>query len=125
MRAATLALALSTVPCLIAAPADTALVGTWRITGPTPAKGHPAEVGELKLDGAGNYQWSEKRQLVGLGLLQPHHPSSGPRAGQDCWLFGKGKADAYLFRDGAKLEIYDAASNTLIGVGTRTGARRK
>lgn len=78
MRATTLALALSTVPCLMAAPADSALSGTWRITNAAPTKGKLPELGELKVDAGGNYQWSENRQLAGLGMLQPHRPASGP-----------------------------------------------
>lgn len=125
MRATTLALALSTVPCLMAASADSALSGTWRITNAAPTKGKLPELGELKVDAGGNYQWSENRQLAGLGVLQPHRPASGPRAGQDCWLFHRGKGDYYAFRDGDALEVYDAASNTLIGNGKKVGAKRK
>lgn len=125
MRAATLALALTAVPCLMAAPADSALTGVWRIAATAPAKGRPAELGELKVDAGGNFQWSENRQLAGLGALQPHRPATGPRAGQDCWLFHRGKGDYYAFRDGDTLEVYDAASNTLIGKGSKTGSRRR
>ena len=124
-----LALALSAAPALIAAPADTALTGTWHITGPIPGKGRPADLGDLKVDATGTYQWSENQHLAGLGTLQPHQPSGGARAGQGCWLFHRGKGDLYAFRDGEVMDIYDAASNTLIGKGSRpgskTGAKRR
>ncbi len=125
MRLATLALALTAVPCLMAAPADSALTGTWRVAAAAPAKGRAADLGELKVDAGGNYQWSENRQLAGLGALTAHRPSGGPRAGQDCWLFHRGKGDYYAFRDGEALEVYDAASNTLLGTGKKTAVKRR
>lgn len=121
-----LALAMSTVPTLeAAAPADAALTGTWRVTAVANAKGRAGDLGELKVDAGGGYQWSENRQLAGLGPIQPFRPSGGVRAGQDCWLFHRGKGDLYAFRDGNALEVYDAASNTLVGKGTKGGAKRK
>ena len=124
-----LAMALSTVPSLLAispttAPADAALAGTWRIVSAPGAKARPADLGELRVDAAGGYQWSENKQLAGLGPLQDFRPSGGIRAGQDCWLFHRGKGDLYAFREGNALEVYDAASNTLIGKGSKTGAKR-
>jgi hypothetical protein len=121
------ALALSTVPALLlAAPAEAPLTGTWRVSAaPGPrVKGRSADLGELKVDATGSYQWSENKQLAGLGPLQAFRPSGGVRAGQDCWLFHRGKGDLYAFRDGNALEVYDAASNTLVGKGTKTGAKR-
>ncbi|HZU53268.1 MAG TPA: hypothetical protein VFF77_05205, partial [Holophagaceae bacterium] len=98
--------------------------GTWRVASST-AKGRAADMGELKVDAAGSYQWSENRQLAGLGPLQPYRPTGGARAGQDCWLFHRGKGDLYAFRDGNALEVYDAASNTLVGKGSKAGAKRR
>ena len=126
MRAISLALALSTVPALVAAtPADMAMTGSWRVSALSLGKTRAAEMGELKVDAPGAYQWIENRQLAGLGTLQPHKPSSGARAGQDCWLFHRGKVDLYAFRDGDALEIYDAASNTEVGKGAKTGSKRR
>ena len=121
-----LALALSTVPSLLAAaPADAVLTGTWRVVSVPGAKGgRPADLGELRVDAAGGYQWSENKQLAGLGPLQAFRPSGGIRAGQDCWLFHRGKGDLYAFRDGNTLEVFDAASNNLVGKGSKTGAKR-
>jgi hypothetical protein len=119
-----LALALSTVPSLLAAvPADAALTGTWRIVSAPGAKGRPADLGELKVDPAGSYQWSENKQLAGLGALQAYRPSGGVRAGQDCWLFHRGKGDLYAFREGNALEVYDSASNNLVGKGSKAGTK--
>lgn len=119
-----LAMAMAAIPSLqAAAPADAALTGTWRVASST-AKGRAADMGELKVDAAGSYQWSENRQLAGLGPLQPYRPTGGARAGQDCWLFHRGKGDLYAFRDGNALEVYDAASNTLVGKGSKAGAKR-
>ncbi|HET6329677.1 MAG TPA: hypothetical protein VFF76_02725 [Holophagaceae bacterium] len=125
-----LALALSTAPSLLAvsptaAPADAVLTGIWRVVAAPGAKGRPADLGELKVDGAGSYQWSENRQLAGLGSLQAYRPSGGIRAGQDCWLFHRGKGDLYAFREGNALEVYDTASNTLVGKGSKTGAKSR
>ncbi|HTL98081.1 MAG TPA: hypothetical protein VL181_04685 [Holophagaceae bacterium] len=119
-----LALALST-PALQAAPADAGLTGTWHIASLSAAKGHGDDMGDLRVDAAGGYQWSEKRQLAGLGSLLAHRPSGGARAGQDCWRLQRGKGDLYIYRDGASLEVYDAASNTLVGKGTKTGSKRR
>ena len=119
-----LAMALSTVPSLLAAtPADAALTGTWRIASTPGAKGRSAEMGELKVDAGGSYQWSENKQLAGLGPLQAFRPTGGVRAGQDCWLFHRGKGDLYAFREGNALEVFDAASNNMVGKGTKTGKK--
>jgi hypothetical protein len=125
MRVLPLVLALSAVPLLAQSGAASAPSGVWRILAPAPAKGRPAEVGELKVDGAGNYQWSENKQLAGLGALAPHRPNGGARSGEACWKFHRGKGDLYVFQDGDALEVYDAASNTLIGKGTKNGAKRR
>ena len=119
-----LALALSS-PALLAAPADAALTGTWHITSLSTAKGRGNDMGDLKVDATGGYQWSEKHELAGLGSLQAHRPTGGARAGQDCWRLQRGKGDLYLYLDGAALEVYDAASNTLIGKGTKAAAKRR
>jgi len=77
------------------------------------------------VDPGGGFQWSENHQLAGLGTLMAHRPTGGARAGQDCWLLQRGKGDLYIYRDGTALEVYDAASNTLVGKGTKTSSKRK
>jgi hypothetical protein len=118
---------MAAIPSLqAAASADAPLMGIWRVTASADAKGakgRTADLGELKVDAAGSYQWSERQQLAGLGLLQAYRPTGGVRAGQDCWLFHRGKGDLYAFREGTALEIYDAASNNLVGKGTKNGAK--
>ena len=121
-----LALALALPASLLAAPqANHAMAGAWHISGPSTGKGHGADMGDLKVDPGGSYQWLEKGHLAGLGALKPHHPSGGARAGQDCWLVQRGKGDLYFFQDGNGVEVYDAASNTLVGTGAKTGAKHK
>lgn len=125
------ALALSAVPALLAAapptstPAATPLAGTWRLSGLPGAKGRPPELGELRVDATGSYQWTENKQLAGLGALEARQPTSGARAGHDCWRFHRGKGDLYLFLDGDTLEVYDAASNLLIGKGVKAPAAKR
>lgn len=106
-------------------PAQSALAGDWKIHGPAPARGRAPELGELKVDGAGNFQWLEQGRLQGLGQLQPLRPSGGARAGQDCWRVQRGKGDLYVFLEGATLEVYDAASHTQVGTAAKSGARRR
>ena len=125
MRALPLVLALSAVPAFAQSAAPSAPAGVWRISAIAPAKGRPAELGELKVDTTGNYQWSENKQLAGLGALAVHRPSGGARSGEACWSFHRGKGDFYVFQDGDALEVYDAASNTLIGKGAKSGSKRR
>ena len=121
-----LALALALPLSIHAAPpAAHALSGDWRITGPSVGKAKGADMGELRVDPSGSYQWLEKGHLAGLGALKPHRPSGGARSGQDCWLVQRGKGDLYFFQDGTGVEVYDAASNTLVGTGAKSGAKRK
>ncbi|MBS1766495.1 MAG: hypothetical protein JST05_03705 [Acidobacteria bacterium] len=125
MRALPLVLALSAVPAVAQSAAPSAPVGTWRVMAPTATKGRTPEIGELKVDAAGNYQWSENKQLAGLGTLAPRRPNGGARSGEACWGFHRGKGDLYAFQDGDTLEIYDAASNTLLGKAAKTATRRR
>lgn len=123
-----LAMPVATVPALAQATAPSAPIGTWRVLAPATAKavkGRPAEIGELKVDATGNYQWSENKQLAGLGTLAAHRPSGGARSGAACWSFHRGKGDFYVFQDGDTLEVYDAASNTLIGKATKGPSKRR
>lgn len=120
-----LALAFCAIPALAQPAVPSPLAGTWRVAAAGPSKGHAADWGELKVDATGAYQWSENRQLAGLGALTAIHPSSGARGGQECWLFHRGKGDLYAFKDGDALEIYDAASNTLVGRAAKGAAKRR
>ena len=120
-----LAMALALPVPLLAAPTGHALTGDWHLSGPSVGKARGADLGELKVDPSGSYQWLEKGHLAGLGALKAHHPSGGARSGQDCWLVQRGKGDLYVFQDGATVEVYDAASNTLVGTGAKSGAKRK
>lgn len=125
MRALPLVFALSAVPALAQTAAPSAPVGVWRVMASAPDKGRPVEIGELKVDAAGNYQWSENKQLAGLGVLAAHRPSGGARSGEACWRFHRGKGDLYAYQDGDTLEVYDAASNTLIGKATKGPSKRR
>lgn len=119
-----LAVASSAIPAL-AQSASSPLTGSWRLVALDADGGRAADLGDLKVEASGSYQWSENRKLAGLGSLMPHRPSSGARSKQDCWLFHRGKGDLYAFRNGEVLEIYDAASNALVGKGVKGGSRSR
>ena len=120
-----LALALALPLPLSAFQAGHALSGDWRITGPSVGKTKGADMGELKVDTTGHYQWLEKGHLAGLGDLKALRPSSGARSGQECWRLQRGKGDLYVFQAETGVEVYDAASNTLVGTGMKAGAKRR
>lgn len=117
-----LALALSALPTMAAPQSGHFPTGEWHLVGLGSGKAAP-ELGDLKVDTLGGYQWSENHHVAGLGTLVPHRPASGARSGQDCWRYHRAKGDVYVIQEGANLEVYDAASNTLIGKGMKSSAK--